>query len=133
MFWVMIAALLFFQNFSFTFVSRARNSGSLKRHMIAAVISNSVWFATQVAALGPMIEIVTGKKGLWAAVIWSLWYTLWTVAGSLAAHWWALRSERGQAQVGASKRRAEISPEEWEWVKRSITPKPERSSDSDYD
>jgi hypothetical protein len=42
--WIIWAGVLLAQNFSFTFVSRARNSGSLKRHVIAALASNGVWF-----------------------------------------------------------------------------------------
>ena len=41
--WLLWAVNLLAQNFCFTFVSRARNSGSLKRHVVAAIASNGVW------------------------------------------------------------------------------------------
>lgn len=35
--------LVLLQNASFTWVSRARNSGSLKHHAVAAIFSNGIW------------------------------------------------------------------------------------------
>jgi hypothetical protein len=41
-----ILVLAFVQNISFTIVSRSRNRGNKKYHMIAALFSNSIWFLT---------------------------------------------------------------------------------------
>lgn len=45
--WILWGVLLIIQNMSFTLVSRARNSGSIKFHAVASVGSNGVWFASQ--------------------------------------------------------------------------------------
>ncbi len=41
-----ILMLAFFQNVSFTLVSRSRNRNNMTYHMIAAVGSNGIWFLT---------------------------------------------------------------------------------------
>lgn len=44
-------------------------------------------------------------------------YTVFTVSGSITAHWWALRSEIGKSTVGASHRYAQIPVAEWEKIR----------------
>ena len=40
-----------------------------------------------------------------------------TLLGSLVAHYWSLKNEKGKAAVGANKKYAQIPVEEWEQVK----------------
>lgn len=114
--WVVWAVILMAQNFSFTFVSRARNSGSLKRHMVAAFLSNGVWFASQVIATSAFLEILSGKFGWKMTVFAGIFYTLFTLVGSLVAHHYALNSEKGNGAVGANKKFAQVTKEQWDSV-----------------
>lgn len=50
------ALFLVLQNASFTFVSRARNSGSYALHAAAAVCSNGVFVANQFISLGLLMD-----------------------------------------------------------------------------
>jgi hypothetical protein len=115
--WIIWAVNLLAQNFAFTFVSRARNSGSLKRHVIAAVCSNAIWMLQFQILVGPMMAYLNGKHGWLLQVAVGAYYTAFTVTGSVLAHYWALRTEKGKGAVGASNTRAEITPEEWARVK----------------
>ncbi len=101
--WILWAFVLVAQNFAFTFVSRARNSGSLKRHMVASVFSNGVWFVSQIIIFSQMFAIITGKYGVGLAMLTALYYTAFTMLGSLAAHYYSLRSEKGTSRVGGHK------------------------------
>ncbi len=69
---LIILVLAFFQNVSFSIVSRARNRSSMSYHIFAATVSNSVWFLT-------MRALVLGKMN------WVLFipYTIGTVSGSV--------------------------------------------------
>ena len=118
--WLIWALVLIIQNFAFTFVSRARNSGSIKRHMIASVGSNGVWFLSQTIIFSQMFKIMKGDYGLMMAVFVGVYYTIWTMAGSLIAHYHALRNEKGKARVGAFKDSAQITKAEWEWFKNAV-------------
>lgn len=66
-----ILVLAFIQNISFTIVSRSRNRGNKKYHMIAALFSNSIWFLT-------FRELVQGDMNLMLFVP----YVIGTIAGS---------------------------------------------------
>lgn len=90
------------QNAAFTLVSRARNSGSLGYHALAAVGSNGVWFLSQLILFGNMLDIVrTGNVRL--AVVVGLYYTACTIIGSVGMHWLALHKiETGARKVGAT-------------------------------
>lgn len=67
-----ILALAFFQNISFSIVSRSRNRNNMTYHMIAAVGSNVIWFLTfRQLMLGEMTWILLPG------------YTIGTVAGSI--------------------------------------------------
>jgi hypothetical protein len=114
--WVLWAVILVAQNFAFTFVSRARNSGSIGRHAFASVFSNGVWFLGQTILFRKMLDLMTGKLGVWMAVLTAVFYTACTMAGSLLAHLHALRSEKGDSAVGASRKYAQIPAEEWAWL-----------------
>lgn len=95
------AIFLLLQNASFTFVSRARNSGSYALHAIAAVASNGVWIASQFVSLGIIIDAI--RNGSWTDRVGvGLFYTTFTVAGSVLMHWIGVNYiERGKRKVGA--------------------------------
>ncbi len=119
-FWAFWAVFLVWQNYAFTFVSRARNSGSLRRHMIAAVQSNGVWFVQTLFVFSAFTKIFTGEYGIGMAVFAALFYTAFTMSGSLYAHFRALKKESGLDAVGANKKYAQIPAEEWERVKARV-------------
>lgn len=95
------ASFLLIQNASFTFVSRARNSGSYALHAIAAVCSNGIWMAAQFVSLGLIIDVI--KSGSWGDRLFvGAFYTVFTVAGSVFMHWFGVNFiEKGKRKVGA--------------------------------
>lgn len=94
------AALLVLQNASFTWVSRARNSGSDLYHGIAAVFSNGVWFLVNMTMIGMVWEPII--SGDWSAVVpIGVTYVVATVVGSVAMGRFLRRFvEKGKRQVG---------------------------------
>lgn len=118
--WIIWAPVLVAQNFAFTFVSRARNSGSLKRHLIAGIASNGIWFISQVIFFSKMFSMMTGKYGVGMAILTAAYYTFFTLVGSLAAHYWSLSNEKGTAAVGASSKYAQIPTSEWTLIKEKV-------------
>jgi hypothetical protein len=78
-----VAVLAFFQNVSFSIVSRSRNRDSIAYHLIASVGSNLIWFLT-------MRELVAASMGLALAGP----YVAGTVAGSIAGVRVSMRIER---------------------------------------
>jgi hypothetical protein len=119
-FWLVWAVFLIWQNYAFTFVSRARNSGSLKRHMMAALQSNGVWFLQTLFVFGAFKNIIDGRFGLRWTIFAIFFYTAFTMLGSLYAHFQALKKEHGLAAVGANKKYAQIPVEEWEKVRNFV-------------
>lgn len=99
--WALLAILLLVQNASFTFVSRARNSGSYLLHAVAAMISNGVWISGQFVSLGIILDALkSGSLGEKAFV--AVFYTTFTVSGAVAMHWIGVNYiERGKRKVGA--------------------------------
>lgn len=95
------ALFLLLQNASFTFVSRARNSGSYLLHAIAAVLSNGVFIAAQFISVGVIIDLIA--HGSWLQkVAAGAFYTTFTVTGSVAMHWVGINFiEQGKRKVGA--------------------------------
>jgi hypothetical protein len=71
--------------------------------MVAGVFSNGVWFASQMLIFSVLYQAMTGKLGFRLAVAAGVYYTTFTLTGSLLAHWWSLNSEKGLARVGAYK------------------------------
>ena len=49
------ALLLVLQHAAFTWVSRARNSGSIGYHAIASVFSNGIFFTTNLMLIGSVV------------------------------------------------------------------------------
>lgn len=115
--WVVWAVVLVAQNFAFTFVSRARNSGSLSRHLVAGIASNGIWFIGQLMVVGTFMAILSGHFGLLAAVGAGLFYTTFTVIGSLLAHHYALKTEKGASRVGAYKDDKALSKEDVQLIR----------------
>lgn len=99
--YVVWALLLVVQNAAFTLVSRARNSGSYAFHASAAVGSNGVWLVSQFILVNEMIA--TMKDSDWSrAVFMGVFYTTFTVIGSVGMHWVSVRYlETGKRKVGA--------------------------------
>ena len=95
------AIFLVLQNAGFTFVSRARNSGSYALHAVAAIASNSVWITSQFISLGIIIDTI--KTGTWVQRITiGAFYTTFTVLGSVLMHWVGVNFiEKGKRRVGA--------------------------------
>lgn len=87
--WILWAILLVVQNAAFTVVSRARNSPSIMYHGIASAFSNGVWFVSQcllvVNVFGSLMK--EGQKDWPVIIAAGLWYTAWTMFGSLTSHW----------------------------------------------
>lgn len=100
--WILWAALLVVQNASFTWVSRARNSGALGYHAIAAVFSNGVYFLSLVFSVGLINQAL--ESGEWARILpVALFYTVCTVTGSIGAHHLLMtKVETGKRKVGGS-------------------------------
>lgn len=83
--WVVWAFMLVLQQASHTMVSRARNSGSLGYHAIAAVFSNGVWFGSQVVILSKITEALASKN--WMLLSGTAgFYIAFCVLGSVGAH-----------------------------------------------
>lgn len=120
LFWVVWALFLVWQNYAFTFVSRARNSASLKRHVIAALQSNGVWFLQTLFAFTAFKRIIEGDYGWKMGLFAALYYTVFTMSGSIYAHYRALKKETGLNAVGANKKYAQIPIEDWSRVKAVV-------------
>lgn len=91
--------LLVLQNAAFTWVSRARNSGSLGYHAIAAVFSNGIWFVSQFLLIS---MVVKPGMSLDEIILMGMVYVLATVFGSVLMHYVAMRFfESGKKKVGA--------------------------------
>jgi hypothetical protein len=118
--WLLWAIVLFFQNISFTYVSRARSSGSLVRHLKASIFSNSIWIFSNMLMLGPMFEYLTGKHGRGLQVVSGVVYTVACVGGSIFAHYLAMKTEKGKNAVGYSAKYAQIPVAEWERIKATL-------------
>lgn len=119
--WALWAVVLILQNFAFTFVSRARNSGSLGRHMVAGLFSNGIWFVSQIIIFTQMFKMMTGQYGTAAAILTGFYYTVFTLTGSILAHYYSLKSEKGKSAVGASVKYAQLTAEEGESIRALIT------------
>lgn len=96
--WIAWSLLLVVQNAAFTWVSRARNSGSLAYHAVAAVFSNGVWFASQFILIGVVFKELGDPLAIVGA---GALYVASTVAGSVLMHFVSMRwLEKGKRAVG---------------------------------
>ena len=81
--YLVILFLAFVQNASFAVVSRARNRNNVTYHLVAAGVSNTLWFLTT-------RQLVLSDMSLLLFIP----YTIGTVAGSLSGAWISMRIER---------------------------------------
>ena len=119
--WLIWAVILFFQNISFTYVSRARSSGSLLRHFKASIFSNGIWIFSQIIMLGAMFDNLTGKHGHAIQIASAAVYTVACVSGSIFAHYLAMKTEKGKNAVGFNKKYAQIPVEDWEALRLLVS------------
>lgn len=119
-FWAAWSIALVWQNYAFTRVSRARNSGSLKAHALAALQSNGVWFLQSLFVYSAFMNILTGKAGAVKAIGAALYYTAFTMAGSIYAHYISLKKEKGKTAVGANSKYAQIPVEDWQQFQQHV-------------
>lgn len=90
--------MLVLQNAAFTWVSRARNSGSYLYHGIAAVFSNGIFFAMQYVFISAVTRPEMSRDDL---LMMGFIYILATVTGSVLMHWIAVNYlEKGNRKVG---------------------------------
>lgn len=87
-----VALFGFVQNIAFTFVSRGRNSGSLRYHIVAAIFSNGMYAALLMYSIS-IIALSETNTGFFLGC-----YTCATLSGSVFAHWLAVRLEKGKAR-----------------------------------
>lgn len=98
--WAVWAVVLVLQAGSSTWASRARNTGSLGYHAVAATGSHGIWFMSSVFMLDTVVGAARG--GDWGLVVRTgIFYTAFTVLGSVLAHWAAMKIETGKRKVGA--------------------------------
>lgn len=98
--WVLWAALLLAQNASFTWVSRARNSGSIMYNGIASIFSNMIWFVGQLIVVNKIVEY---KNDPLMLTICAIFYTIFCVNGSMWAQYVLMKYvEKGKRKVGAA-------------------------------
>ena len=94
--WLAWAVLLLFQNASFTWVSRARNSGSVMYNGIASIFSNGIWMGGQAAII---VNIVQSNASLWVMIPF---YAAICTIGSVVSQWVLMKYvEKGKKKVGA--------------------------------
>lgn len=86
-------ALLFAQAFSFTLVSRARNSNSLSYHAVASLLSNGVWFASQLILIDNAMGLLRSGS-VSDKVRIGLFYAAFTMSGSIVSHWLSMKGEK---------------------------------------
>lgn len=81
--WGLWAVLLMLQNAANTWVSRARNSTSLKYHAIAALFSNGVYFANLFVG----VNKITASHSAWMMTFTVVFYSAFTMFGSVLSHY----------------------------------------------
>ena len=99
--WLLWGLVLSGYDASTTFLSRACNSGSLRWHAIASMVSNLLYLCRYIFLLENGLEVIrTGN--LSDVVLPVLFFLGCTVAGSVAAHYVSMRwIEKGRREVGA--------------------------------
>lgn len=90
--------VLMLQNAAFTWVSRARNSGSLRYHGIAAVFSNGIWFVSNLFLISQVARPDMPESRL---ALLGVIYVCGTTVGSVLMHYVSMRwLEAGKRKVG---------------------------------
>lgn len=103
----LLIAVCVFQNMVFTFVSRARQSGDPKRHVVASIFSNGVWFFVNYGAIFPVMWEAIHKGDNKTIIFLGIVYALSCTLGAYIMHKISLGhwnvpylSEKGKAKVG---------------------------------
>lgn len=100
--WLIWAIVLILQNASFTLVSRARNSGSLAFHALASIPSNGIWYISMFFVVGTFTSALMKTGDIWQVVFGGVFYTFFTMIGSVFMHWFSMRFlEKGKRKVGS--------------------------------
>jgi len=86
MLWAIWAILLILQQAAFTLVSRARNSKSIMYHGVASVLSNGLWFGSQLILIDTFMDVIL-KADLGLFLFAGVFYITCTLIGSLSSHW----------------------------------------------
>ena len=97
--WVLWAALLFLQQFTFLFSGRAKSSGSLMYSFVAGLGSHSTWFFSNLFFVRSIIEFRDAPLEVKLAVC--AFYVTFCQAGTQLALRLAYRIEKGKMRVGA--------------------------------
>jgi len=79
-----MVVMAFCQNVSFSIVSRSRNRDNIPYHLIAAIFSNGVWFAT-------MKFLIVTQQMTWMLMVP---YTIGTVSGSVTGQAISMKIEK---------------------------------------
>jgi hypothetical protein len=96
--YVLWALVLMLQAGSSTWASRARNTGSVGYHAVAAVFSHGVWFVS----LYLIVDKTKSAQTAAGAVAIGVFYTTFCVIGSVVAHYVSQNYlEQGKRVVGA--------------------------------
>jgi hypothetical protein len=97
--YVLWAFVLVLQAGSSTGASRARNTGSVAYHGVAAIFSHGVWFISFAVAAD---KITRSGTTVLDKVLIGLFYTFFCVVGSMLAHHVSAKYlEQGKRKVGA--------------------------------
>lgn len=100
--WVTWGILLLVQQGSFTWVSRARNSGSPKYNFIASLFSNGSWWIGQAFAVGVIVKALQESNVL-LFTLGGVYYTLLCAFASAGAQVILMKHvEKGKRKVGAT-------------------------------
>ena len=91
--WPAWAIVLFIQNASWSAVSRARNSGSLRYHAVVGLFSNGIWFLSFAFMFHNIFNALIVDKRIWFIAVLGVFYTVCTLAGSIWSHWFMMRLE----------------------------------------
>jgi hypothetical protein len=99
--WIVWGVVLLLQNASFTWVSRARNSGNVGYHAVASVGSNGIWFLSQIVVVSKITDAIRSHS--WGLLAFTgIFYTIFTVIGSVSMHKFLMtKVEKGSRKVGA--------------------------------
>lgn len=83
--WIIWGIVLLVQQGSQTLVARARNSANLKYHTVAALLSNGVWFGSQVVIVSKITDALASGD-YWRIAGTLVFYTTFCVVGSVSMH-----------------------------------------------
>lgn len=86
--------------------------------MVASLLSNGIWFASQATLFLDIFPLLKGEKGLAMGIAAGSFYTLFTMLGAAVGHKVCMHTESGKSAVGASDKYAQVSVEDWEKVKK---------------